>query len=232
MTYKAVIFDLFGTLVKLYVGPGYEAMFDRVAGILNISPQEMRRYWQKSLYDRSIGVIPDNRTAFRAMMDELGKPVTQAQLDQASQVRLDYTARSLTPRADALATLRALRAAGLKTALVSDCTSEIPAVWPDTAFEGLFDVTIFSCAVGVKKPDPRIYQLALDRLGTKPEECLYVGDGSSRELSGARAVGLRAILIRDPHEVVQAIDPDQREDDWDGERIGRLSELLPLLGLA
>ena len=45
-------------------------------------------------------------------------------------------------------------------------------------------------------------------------------------------MGLKAILIRDPDEVVETVDPDTREDDWDGERIGRLSELLPLLGIA
>jgi len=229
VTFKGVIFDLYGTLVELYVGPRYEAMFRRIADILNVSPEEMRRYWRTSMYDRSIGVIPDNKTAFRAMMDELGKPVTEAQLDQISQIRLDYTARSLAPRADTLKTLRAIRAAGVKTALVSDCTSEIPAVWPDSAFEGLFDATIFSCSVGIKKPDPRIYQMALDRMGLKPEDCLYVGDGSSRELTGARAVGLRAILIRDPHETVEPTDPDRREDDWDGERIASLSELLDRL---
>ena len=166
------------------------------------------------------------------MMDGLGKPVTEAQINQAIQVRLDYTARALAPRADALATLRTLRTASLKIAFISDCTSEVPDVWPDSALEGLFDATIFSCSVGLKKPDPRIYQLALDRLGMKPEDCVYVRDGSSNELSGARAVGLRTILVRDPDEVVQTIDPDKREDDWDGERIGRPSELLPLLGLA
>lgn len=232
MKYKAVIFDLFGTLVNLYVGPRYQAMFERVAEILNISPQEMRRYWQKSLYDRSIGVIPDNRAAFRAMLGELGKPVTDSQIDQAIQVRLDYTARALAPRTETVKTIKAIRGAGLKTALVSDCTSEVPDVWSDTAFTGLFDVTLFSCSVGVKKPDPRIYRMALDQLGMKAEDCLYVGDGSSNELSGARAVGLKAVLIRDPDEIVETVDPDTREDDWDGERIGRLSELLPMLGIA
>jgi len=80
----------------------------------------------------------------------------------------------------------------------------------------------------MKKPDPRIYKMATDRMGIKPEDCLYVGDGSSHELTGARAVGMQAVLIRHTDETVDEV-VMEREDDWDGPRITRLREVLNLV---
>jgi len=53
-----------------------------------------------------------------------------------------------------------------------------------------------------EKPDPRIYHLALERLKVKPQDCLYVGDGSSHELTGARKVGMHPVQIHVPDEIV------------------------------
>jgi putative hydrolase of the HAD superfamily len=88
-----------------------------------------------------------------------------------------------------------------------------------------FDTVVFSCVAGVKKPDPRIYQLALERLKVKPQDCLYVGDGSSYELTGARKVGMHPVQIHVPGEIVYFLD----EDDWDGHPISSLSEVLNLI---
>jgi putative hydrolase of the HAD superfamily len=51
---------------------------------------------------------------------------------------------------------------------------------------------VFSFAVGVVKPDPRIYLNAIEQLGVKPEDALYIGDGGDDELAGAQRAGLRA----------------------------------------
>jgi putative hydrolase of the HAD superfamily len=58
-----------------------------------------------------------------------------------------------------------------------------------------FDVTIFSCEVGIRKPDPPIYRAALEGLGVDARHALFVGDGGSDEHRGARAVGLRAVFV-------------------------------------
>ena len=57
----------------------------------------------------------------------------------------------------------------------------------------LFDAAMISYEQGLLKPDPEIYRQALQALGTKAEECLYVGDGGSHELDGARSLGMQAI---------------------------------------
>jgi putative hydrolase of the HAD superfamily len=98
-------------------------------------------------------------------------------------------------------------------------------VWAETAFADLFDSTVFSCSVGLRKPDPRIYRLALDELGVEAEEAMFVGDGANDELAGAERTGMRAVLIhragREP------IWDEVRE--WNGPRITSIPGLLALL---
>ena len=66
----------------------------------------------------------------------------------------------------------------------------------ETAFHGLFDAEVFSAAVGLRKPDPRIYRLALELLHVEPAEAVFVGDGANDELAGAERVGMTAIDAR------------------------------------
>jgi len=102
----------------------------------------------------------------------------------------------MVPRSDAIETLSHLKYEGCKIGLISDCSAEVPAIWKDTPFVKLIDVAIFSCLVGMKKPDPQIYQLTMNQLGIRPQEGLYIGDGSSQELTGASQVGMQAVLLR------------------------------------
>jgi putative hydrolase of the HAD superfamily len=104
----------------------------------------------------------------------------------------------------------------------------VPALWPDLPFARFIEVPVFSCEAGLKKPDPRIFRLAGKGLGIAPEECAYVGDGYSNELSGATAVGMRAIHLAPPDE--EPFDyPTYEGATWEGERVASLSELIELL---
>ena len=58
----------------------------------------------------------------------------------------------------------------------------------------LFDDVIFSCDVGILKPDKEIYELAMAHLNVKPEASMFVGDGGSSELMGAKLVGMRTVF--------------------------------------
>jgi putative hydrolase of the HAD superfamily len=144
----------------------------------------------EDLPERAHGTIP---SASKFICQKLGVPVTKAQVETAAGLRLEYTRACLLPRADAVPVLQKVRSLGYRTALVSDCSPEVPALWDCTPFFKLFDAALFSCSVKLKKPDPRIYNLAAERLGVRPEDCLYIGDGSSRELDGA-AVGMTPVL--------------------------------------
>jgi len=78
------------------------------------------------------------------------------------------------------------------------------------------------------KPDARIYRLACEQLEVKPQECLYVGDGSSHELTGASRVGMHAVLIRVPYE--DTYDAHRIDtEEWNGSTISALREVPGLL---
>jgi putative hydrolase of the HAD superfamily len=132
------------------------------------------------------------------------------------------------PRPGAEEILRELRERAMPTALISMCAPDTPALWRASPLGGLIDVEVFSCEVGLRKPEPEIYLGAAERLGVEPTSCLYVGDGAYAELSGASSVGMHAILIRDPAEAeVEAMRPEA--EDWAGPAIADLREIIALL---
>jgi putative hydrolase of the HAD superfamily len=77
------------------------------------------------------------------------------------------------------------------------------------------------------KPDLRIYRTAAKRLRVAPESCLYIGDGGSNELTGARQAGMHPVLIRDPVENSREV--YFKREEWDGMTISSLQEILALL---
>jgi putative hydrolase of the HAD superfamily len=142
------------------------------------------------------------------------------------EVRREWTRGILaTPRPGVVDTLAELRRRGIRTGLITVCSDDVVDVWEETPFAGLFDAEVFSCSCGLRKPDPRIYRLALDRLGVEPREAVFVGDGANDELAGAERVGMRAILIHRPGE--EPREPDVQ--DWTGPRITAIPEVLTLL---
>ena len=78
----------------------------------------------------------------------------------------------------------------IRLGLLSNAASEEIVTWPKSELAPYFTDVIFSCEVGLKKPDPRIYHLACERLNVSVDEVWFVGDGGSDELRGAAAVGL------------------------------------------
>jgi putative hydrolase of the HAD superfamily len=99
------------------------------------------------------------------------------------------------------------------------------ALWAESTFAPLFDAALFSADEGMMKPEPRLYRRMAGLLGVDPSECIFVGDGAYRELQGAEAVGMTAVLIRVPH--------DEWEHEgtigWEGPRVAALSEVLGLV---
>jgi putative hydrolase of the HAD superfamily len=96
----------------------------------------------------------------------------------------------------------------------------VPTLWAETAFHGLFDVEVFSSSVGLRKPDPRIYALALEQLDVPAVETMFVGDGANDELAGAERVGMTAVMLERLSE---------EQPPWNGLRIRALPELLSLV---
>ena len=91
--------------------------------------------------------------------------------------------------------LTALRARGLRLAIVSNFDGRLTRICEGLGIAGYFDTIVMSGRAGAAKPNPRIFTAALTRLAVSPGECMHVGDSDTEDIQGARAAGLRAIRI-------------------------------------
>lgn len=91
--------------------------------------------------------------------------------------------------------LEALRAAGVRLAVVSNWDSRLPRLLASLGLAPYFDAIVVSCLEGVEKPDPELFRRALVRLRARPEEALHLGDVAELDGDGARAAGIAAILV-------------------------------------
>ena len=82
--------------------------------------------------------------------------------------------------------------------IVSNFYGNLDAVCEEAGIDGLFDVIVDSTRVGCSKPDPRIFRHATDALGIAPAEATFVGDSPSRDMAGARSVGMRHVWLAGP----------------------------------
>ncbi|WP_197009693.1 HAD family hydrolase [Actinomadura viridis] len=85
--------------------------------------------------------------------------------------------------------LRAVRAAGTRTALLSNSWGN---EYPRHLFDGLFDTVVISCEVGMRKPDERIFRHTVELMGLPAAECVFIDD-IEYNVEAARAVGMRAV---------------------------------------
>lgn len=88
-----------------------------------------------------------------------------------------------------------LRARGLRIGVISNWDTRLRAISEGLGLTRLIDFLVISAEAGVRKPDPRIFRLALDQAGVRPEEAIHVGDLPEEDVEGARRAGLRPVLI-------------------------------------
>jgi epoxide hydrolase-like predicted phosphatase len=90
---------------------------------------------------------------------------------------------------------RAIRGRGVRTALVTNNVVEFGEGWRSLVpVDELFEVVVDSCHAGVRKPDPRIFALALDALGVAAERCVFLDDHPAN-VAAAEALGIRGIVV-------------------------------------
>lgn len=205
----------------------WEQLFEEMAAAVGMEPEAFRRGWRETLIERQTGGFRTVEDNVRAICERAGARPDEAGLARAVAVRRRLYEERFHPRPGAVETLGWLRERGYRTALVSMCAPDAPGFWHASPLAGLIEVLVFSCAVGLRKPDPRIYLAACQSLGVEPSACLYVGDGGYRELTGAEAVGMHPVRIADPSEPAEVLRPEP--DDWRGPTISSLAELRALL---
>ncbi len=223
----AVVFDLFNTLTASVDDSEFRSSLAEMALAVGADPDAFTQGWFDLWRERFSGVFPTVEASVRGVCDAIGLRVSETAISGAARLCSEFSRRTLRPRPDALPTLARLRSLGLQTALISDCSPDVPVLWPTTPFAQAIDHPLFSCVEGLTKPDPAIYLRACERLGVEPRVCVYVGDGGNHELSGAKRVGMRAILIKLPKET--SAWHRSESDTWRGEAIQTLSELPSLV---
>jgi len=181
---RAVIFDLWDTLA-LWPSEAFEET--KLAMSHHID--DFQRVWDTTYGVRQTGAIEDY---FR------GLGLEGDSLAECLRLRTAFTREALVPREGALETLDELERRGFKRGVISVCSSDVEELWDESAIASHVDDVVLSCAVGLSKPDPRIYHLACERLEVRPEECMFVGDGANDELAGARRVGMQAVCVLPP----------------------------------
>jgi len=192
---KFVLFDLFHTLAN--VPPPATVGEPTLPEILGVSTAEFQRhYYDEDTLGRCLGRIHDDVEAMRLIARSIDPGVTEEQILAAVASRRRRFEHALVRvEVPILAALDRLSAAGVRSALVSDAGADDVFSWPRSPLRDRLHAVVFSYQLGVRKPDPRIYKHALDTLGARPQETLFVGDGGSDEHRGARAVGMHTVLV-------------------------------------
>jgi len=97
-----------------------------------------------------------------------------------------------------------IRRRGFRTALITNNIAEFSDGWRAMIpVEEIFEVVVDSSAIGIRKPDPRIYELTLEQLGVDAGASVFLDDAAGN-IEAARAVGMQAILVGDDHTVAFA----------------------------
>jgi putative hydrolase of the HAD superfamily len=197
---RAVLLDSLGTLVELDSPvPRLRAALERLGfavdeeTVARAFGAEVAYYIEHHVEGRDQSSLADLRNRCAAVFrDALGVP------ELSPRDARDVLLGSLGFRAfpDAAPALRELRGRGLRLVVVSNWDCSLPQVLADAGLLELLDGAVPSAVAGAAKPDPAAFRAALATAGCAPDEAVHVGDSEENDVAGARAAGVRAVLLR------------------------------------
>ncbi len=194
-THTALIMD-FGGVLTTSVWDSF-ADFCREVGLAEDAVRRLFREDPEALADlRELEMGEIEEVEFeRRFADRLG-------LADASDL-IDSMFRGMRPEGRMVNAVRAARSGGVRTALLSNSWST--GHYDRGLLAELFDAVVISAEVGLHKPQPEIFRLSADRLGVAPPSCVFVDD-LRENIEGAEAVGMTAVLHRDPAATVARLE--------------------------
>ncbi len=187
---KAVIFDMFETLITHFDAPLY--MGKQIAEDAGINEPKFREIWDTTESDRTLG-----KKTFEEVIEHIltvNSRYTKDLFDKIVSKRYASKIecfRHLHPQI--LPMLNSLKESNLKIGLITNCYFEEKKAIRESTLYRFFDSVCMSCELGVKKPDVEIFRKCLNDLSVTPNECIYVGDGGSYELETALSLGMHPI---------------------------------------
>ena len=187
---KAIIFDMYETLITLFDSPVY--LCTQMAEEAGIPKEDFQNRWRMTEEDRTTGsvtvdeVIEDILKANNCFTVEKLKTIMEKRIRYKREV-FEHMHPEIIPL------LETLKSKDYKIGLISNCHSEEAMVIKQSILFPYFDAVCLSYDEGIKKPDHRIFERCMEKLCVDAIDCLYVGDGGSRELETAREIGMHPV---------------------------------------
>lgn len=198
MEIRAVIFDLGGVIVgsPLHAIAQYERDKGFVAGCINRVVVDTGPTGAWSRLERGELHLDAFYVAFDSDCASVGPTFSAREM-------MERISTSVAPRPQMLHAVRRIRERGLKVAaLTNNWVTDAPA---ERALRSLFDAFVESSVVGLRKPDPRIYEIACAELGVAPPDAVFLDD-IGRNLKAARELGMTTIKVDDPDEALRELE--------------------------
>lgn len=186
---KAVIFDWGGVLIK---NPE-KGLILFCANSLGVSEKLFISAYKKFKDDFQKGTIPEDAFWDKICGElKIQKPNTYSLWGEAFR-------HAYSPKEEMFSLAAKLRNQGYKIGFLSNTEAPAMKYFHEKRY-GMFDAAIFSCAEGTIKPERKIYETALNKLGVKPHEAIFIDD-KKKYLEGAKKLGINTILFISPDQV-------------------------------
>jgi putative hydrolase of the HAD superfamily len=226
--YRAVLFDALGTLLQLqppwpllkrlaFARNGIDIPETSAKEAMLAEMAYYRAHHREGFDEPSLAAL---RSRCAQVVREGVPPLRELPLESVTELLLDSL--RFEPFPDAAPALAVLRTARVRTAVVSNWDCSLPEVLAGVGLGGAVDAIVTSAEVGAAKPEPGIFEAALERIGSRPDRALFVGDSPETDVLGAREAGIAAVLL----------DRSASADNESGEVIFSLAELPGLVGTA
>jgi putative hydrolase of the HAD superfamily len=201
---RAVLIDALGTLVALTPPAPLLIAGLRRTHAIELAPaaaerafaREMSFYREHHHEARDEQALGELRSRCAQVLAAELPPVVRGALAQDELVQLLLASLHFSAQPDAERTLAALRARGMRVVVVSNWDCSLPTVLRKIGLEGLLDGVVSSAAVGARKPERRIFEVALELAGVGAPEAVHVGDSIENDVRGALTAGIGAVLLR------------------------------------
>ena len=207
---RAVIFDMYETLITHYNSPLYFSK--QMAEDAGISEANFQTLWHPTEDDRTVGKLTlEEVIEYILRVNECYSEETFKKIIEKRTAAKEECFKHMHP--EIIPMLSALKDKGYLVGLISNCFSEEAKVIRNSVLFPYFDAAYLSWEQGIQKPDEEIFRRCMEGLAVKAEECLYVGDGGSLELETARKLGMKAVqavwYLREG-----TLQPAKRKDDF------------------
>ena len=199
-SHRAIFLDALGTLIRLVEPwpPLRELLRERHGVEVGLADARRAMLVEMDYYRRNCIRARDTKSLHTLRLEcaELLRGELSLALSAEDLVPVLLDALRFEPYEDVVPALRRWRADGLRLVVVSNWDISLHEVLRRTGLRELLDGVVCSAEVGAAKPDPAIFQAALELAGLAPADVVHIGDSPEEDVAGALAAGIRSLLLR------------------------------------